>query len=314
MGVAAVWWRARATGQTLSLQVSPWIGRMWRGRAAPAAAATSRPTPAGRPVVLVIRIPRLSFPRPRLLDLYVSRRYLRLILLAAASLLVLLYIGTIVDTSEKLFKGQATGWMLAEYLWYSTPQFICYIVPMATLVAVLGTVGALTRSNELIVMRACGVSLYRAALPIAVLALMWSGLLFGLQERVLASANQKASELGDTIHDRPHHTVSIENRQWLVGANGEIYHYTLFDARHAQLDDLSVFETADRPYRLARADVRDDGDVSGSRLPGQGVARQVGLGAAIQGRRSNDAVALRRPADLARAVQGTSGPARLARA
>ena len=47
-------------------------------------------------------------------------------------------IGTILDLSEKLFKGQASGWLLAQYLWYSTPRFVYYVLPMATLVAGLG--------------------------------------------------------------------------------------------------------------------------------------------------------------------------------
>ena len=43
-------------------------------------------------------------------------------------------------------------------------------LPVAILVAVLGTIGGLTRTGELMVMRACGISLYRVALPLLLLA------------------------------------------------------------------------------------------------------------------------------------------------
>jgi lipopolysaccharide export LptBFGC system permease protein LptF len=166
----------------------------------------------------------------------------------------LYYIGTIIDLSKKLFKGQASGWLLAQYLWYSTPRFIYYTVPIATLVAVLGTVGGLTRSSELTVMRACGVSLYRAALPLVALAVVSSSLLFFLEERVLADANKKANELEDTIHDRPHHTVNISNRNWLVGTNDRIY-YDMFDAQHAEIATRGL-RTEDAALSARQRDVR----------------------------------------------------------
>ena len=42
-----------------------------------------------------------------------------------------------------------------------TPQFMYYCIPLSVLIGGLVTVGLLTRNSELIVMRACGISLYR---------------------------------------------------------------------------------------------------------------------------------------------------------
>jgi LPS export ABC transporter permease LptG/LPS export ABC transporter permease LptF len=248
IGLIALWWRARATGQELSLRLPSWMRR----RQLAAAGGVVSPAGAGARsrVVLVIRFPRLSFPRPKLLDLYVSKSFLRIISLALFALMGLYYIGTVIDLSDKLFKGQADGWLLAQYLWYSTPRFFFYVVPIATLVAVLGTIGGMTRSSELTVMRACGVSLYRSALPLLVLGILSSGMLFMLEERVLAEANKKADELDDIIHDRPHHTTNLLNRSWLIGTNDRIYYYEFFDPRAGELKNLTVFQPATQPFRL----------------------------------------------------------------
>jgi LPS export ABC transporter permease LptG/LPS export ABC transporter permease LptF len=248
IGLAALWWRARATGQNLAFRLPAWMRRRRplvtdTGGSPVAGASRSR-------VVLVIRFPRLAFPRPKLLDLYVSGQFIRIITLAFLGLMGLYYIGTVIDLSDKLFKGEADGWMLARYLWYSTPRFFYFVVPIATLVAVLGTIGGLTRSSELTVMRACGVSLYRAAVPLLVLGILSSGMLFMLEERVLAEANKKADELADTIHGRPHHTVNIANRSWLLGSNDRIYHYDQFDPRGGEIRNLTVFQPATQPFRL----------------------------------------------------------------
>ncbi len=265
LGILAVWWRTRSTGGDFQVAMPSWLAR--RGAAQP----TDPPGAAARPggesaaaPVLVLHLPRLPFPRPRLLDLYVMGQYLRQIALAFFGLMGLYYIGTVIDLSEKLFKGQADLGMLLRYLYYSTPQFVYYVVPIATLVAVLGTIGALARTSELTVMRACGVSLYRVAVPLLVLALVWSGCLFGLEERVLAQSNRKAEALEDTIRGRAPHTVNVANRNWLRGDDGRIYYYLVFQSpatilgsASAAADDsvlygLSVFNTATSPYRLVR--------------------------------------------------------------
>lgn len=245
LGILALWWRARAGASDQGLALPAWTDRIVRRTARP-------PAGPGQPAVaVVVRVPRLALPRPRLLDLYVAGRYLRVTALAFFGFLVLYYIGTVVDLSQYVFKGQVTGELLARYLWYSTPQFVAYAIPIATLVAVLGTIGGLTRTSELTVIRACGVSLYRVAVPLLALALVWSGLLFMLGERMLAEANRQAQALNDTIRGRAPHTTDIANRNWLAGTDGRLYYYAVFDARRRTLFDLSVFQTTTGPYRLA---------------------------------------------------------------
>jgi LPS export ABC transporter permease LptG len=141
--------------------------------------------------------------------------------------------------------------MLAQYFYYSTPQFIAYVVPMATLVAALATIGGLTRTGELVVMRACGVSLYRIAVPVLLLSLIWSGGLFVLGDRVLARANHHADVLEDEIRGLPPHTINtLENENWFAD-RGRIYYYRAYDPAQRTLHGLSVFTIAESPYRLA---------------------------------------------------------------
>jgi LPS export ABC transporter permease LptG len=201
----------------------------------------------------VLRLPDLPLPRPRLLDLYIGRRYLNVIAVTFVGLLGLYYIGTFIDKTERLFKGQASLRLLAEYFYYSTPQFVVHIVPMAILVSVLATIGGLTRTGELIVMRACGVSLYRAAVPLLLLSLLWTGALFVLDDRVLAQANRRADALEDVIRGNPPRLLetNIIGTSWLAARDGRIYYYAAFDPGGPRLQALSIFEIAHTPFRLA---------------------------------------------------------------
>jgi len=246
VGLVLLWRREHSSGAALAIPagIERFLQWLWRPRVRTAGRGGSR-------IVVVIRVPPLTVPRPRLLDVYVSSQYLRVAALAFAAFLGLYYIGTVIDLSDKVLKGQTSASILAQYLWYSTPQFIAYVIPTATLVGVLATIGGLTRSSELTVMRACGVSLYRAAVPLLALALVWSGVLFLLQEHVIAPAQRRADALNDIIHDRPARTLDVENRNWLAGANGRLFYYLAFDPRRTMLYDASIFDTVDAPYRLA---------------------------------------------------------------
>jgi LPS export ABC transporter permease LptG len=202
--------------------------------------------------VLVIRIPQFELPRPNLLDVYVARQYLRILGMTVIAMLGLFYISTFIDLSDKWFKGQTTFAQILSFLWWSTPQFMAYIIALAVLLSALVTIGVLTKNSELIVMRACGVSLYRTAAPMVAFALAASAVLFGMEERVLAFANRRADQLKHLIRGGSAQTFDVLNRKWIVGRGGEVYHYQFFNPRTRELNGLSLFEFDSRTHALTR--------------------------------------------------------------
>lgn len=250
-GMVALVWRARFSERQLPISLPfglPHLPARWtRGAPASARPATAR----NRKVVIVLRLPALRLPGPGLLDRYISRLYLRVVGLSFLALLGLFYISTFIDASDKLFKGVATGSMVMQLLAYKTPQFVYFVIPIAALLSVLVTFGTLSRTSELTVIKACGVSLYRVAVPVVVLSLGWSAALFALDQEILARANRRAGAIDDTIRGRPPKTFSPLNRRWVIGRDGSIYHYGFFDPRTATLTSLTVYRLAPGEWRLA---------------------------------------------------------------
>jgi lipopolysaccharide export system permease protein len=251
-GVMALIWRARwAEGRLpfrsvvkLTGAAKGWIDR--RRAAADASASppssTLRP-PSGRRrgTVVVIRVPRIGWLMPNILDRYISTMYLRAAALSFAALLGIFYISTFIDKTDKLLKGQATGQMILQLLGFMTPQFIYYVIPLAALLSVLVTFGLLSRSSELSVMKACGISLYRIAAPLLILAFAWSVVLYGLEQQVMAKSNQRAEALDATIRGRSPRTSNPLLRRWVVARDGAIYHYDAFDAAGKALLNLTIY-------------------------------------------------------------------------
>ncbi len=250
-GVLLLISRARSADQPIRIPLPAFIAR-WR-KSEPADAASATPdgmTSRSNRRRVVIRVPHFEVPRPTLLDIYIAKQYLRVLALTTVGMLGLFYISTFIDKSDKLFKGQATLGMIAEFLFWSTPEFLSYVIALAVLLSALVTVGLLTKNSELIVMRACGISLYRTALPMVAFALGASALLFAMEESVLATANQRADQLNYRIRTGSTQAVGVLNRKWIVGSAGEVYHYQYFDPRNRQLNGLSVFEFDPQAHQL----------------------------------------------------------------
>ena len=104
------------------------------------------------------------------------------------------------------------------------------------------TIGILTKNSELVVMQACGISLYRVAVPMVLLAMAASGSMFLLQDRVLPYSNRRAQALRHVIRGGTPRTFDVINRKWLVARDGSIYNYTYYDQRRHELNGLSIYE------------------------------------------------------------------------
>ena len=256
-GAALLASRSRGVDQSLQLRL-PWLPwRAWFARDASGESgatellAPQRDRRRAGPVV-VIRIPQFELPRPNLIDLYIARMYGRTLAISIVGIMGLFYISTFIDKSDKLFKGQVTLGTILALLWWETPQFLSYIIAIAVLLSAIVTIGVLTKNSELVVMRACGISLYRTAVPLLVFALAGSAVLFAFEERVLAFSNRRADYLDHIIRGGNPQTFDVLNRKWVTGRGGEIYHYQFYDPRRRELTAASVFRFEPQTHGLTQ--------------------------------------------------------------
>ena len=195
-------------------------------------------------------------PRPSILDRYVAVDVHACVRLCALGLLALFYISTFIDLSDKVFKGAGDVGHDGAYLWYMPPQYIYYVLPMAVLLAALVTIGVLTKNSELIVMKACGISLYRMAVP------MLGGALLAAARSSCSSRPRSDRRIGRPRRSRnvmngvSPQTLDMLNRQWVVGSRGEIYHYNYFDPKNNSLMGISIYEFSDGMRSLVQPLVR----------------------------------------------------------
>ena len=204
-----------------------------------------------------------TLPGLTILDSYVTRAFLRYVLLSAAALLGIFYIAAFLDVSDKLFKGMVTTVTIFDYFRYSTPEWVYYVLPLSVLLGTLVTIAIFTKNSELIVVKACGISLYRLAIPVFAMGLLAGGTLVGLQETILGPSTRRAVELREVIRSGNPRMLDLLNNRWLVGPRGQIYHYQSLNPRTDVLTGLDVYEFSPRMERLTRRTFIDTATFAG---------------------------------------------------
>src|SRR4029434_8425023 len=103
---------------------------------------------------------------PRLLDLYLLRRFLAYFALMILAFVLLFHVFTFFELLDDIAKHGVPFLTVVRYFWYLTPYLLYQLAPLAALVAVLVTLSVMTKNNEITACKASGISLYRLALPL----------------------------------------------------------------------------------------------------------------------------------------------------
>jgi len=187
--------------------------------------------------------PRLPLRFPNILDRYTLRKYLAIFSLVFFSLLLISIIVTFFERIDNIYEHDKSLFLLFEFIRYTTPEFIHYILPVTALTTALLCLGFLTKFNEITAMKACGISLYRIILPVVFMAALVSFFSFYLQENILPYSNKKAEETWNKINDIPPRSYSYLDRRWVLSKEkNRIYHYNYFDPAKSVFSQLSIYE------------------------------------------------------------------------
>jgi LPS export ABC transporter permease LptF/LPS export ABC transporter permease LptG len=231
------------------------IGKLFRRLAPNKSQAFELPLSSG----FTQRMRRLLHIRfPLILDEYVMRSFVQnfvLVLLALSSLFVIF---TFFELIGDIIKNKTPLVTVGEYLLNLIPFILYNVTPLCSLVAVLITFGALSRSSELTAMKATGMSLYRIITPVLLVAALLSVALFAFDEVYLPSANRRQEALRSVIKGKPAQTFYRPDRKWISGqnsGNGEparIFYYQYFDPYKNVFANLTVFEFQPGSFAIGR--------------------------------------------------------------
>ncbi len=185
----------------------------------------------------------------RVLDIYVLRGFwffFGLVQIVFVSLFILV---TLFELLPDIIKNRVDTSIVITYFVFLLPQIFYYVTPLTVLLAILINLGTLTKTNEILAVKAGAVSLYRMATPLLMMGLLTSAAIYFLQDFMLPYANQRQDQYHDIIKGRAPQTYRDPQRKWMAGRN-RIYHYNYFDPNQNVFGSLSVFEFKPNSFEL----------------------------------------------------------------
>lgn len=194
----------------------------------------------------------------RLIDRYLSKEFLKFLFFG---LLTFVSIFILVDIFEKidLFidRKPALFSILTLYL-LQLPYIIVLILPVAILLAVLFSIGQLTRHHELTAMKAAGLPLLRIFSPIFLIGLSISLSVLILGELAIPYFNQLKTNIQFTkIEKRPLTNYNQRDNLYYCGTKGHMYYIGHFDGEKKTMSDLVIYEFSKENTLEKRIDAQE---------------------------------------------------------
>jgi LPS export ABC transporter permease LptF/LPS export ABC transporter permease LptG len=239
--------RGESTWLRSSEYFKRWL-RLRRRRKAQARAAVTRSS-NGEKIQSEVAPSSGSFPR--LMDIYIVRRFLAYFALLMAVFVFLFEAFTFFELLDDIARHRIPFLIVMDYFLYLTPYLLYNLAPLGALVAVLVTLGIMSKNNEIVAIKASGTSLYRVAIPLLLAGLTLAATMIILDDTYLPYANQRQDSLRNQIKGRPPQTYTHPQR-WIFGEDSKIYNYDLFDPTEKLFGGLSVIEIDPATFHVKR--------------------------------------------------------------
>jgi LPS export ABC transporter permease LptF len=186
----------------------------------------------------------------RLLDIYVLRGFWFFFVLVLGVFSALFIVVTLFERLPDIIQNDIGATTVVTYIFFLLPQIVFWVSPLAVLLAVLINLGTLTKTNEVLAVKAGAISLYRMALPLVLMAGVLSASTYAMQEYVLPTTNRIQDQYLDFIRKKAPQTYRDPHRKWMKGSASRLYHYSFFDPAANTFGDISIFNVDPVTFQL----------------------------------------------------------------
>jgi LPS export ABC transporter permease LptG/LPS export ABC transporter permease LptF len=178
-------------------------------------------------------------------------RFFLLVLLAVCGLYVAVNFS---EQVEEIQRNNVPLVVVASFYLHLLPQVLHDTLPLAFLIAVLGTTALLEKHNETVALKAAGISLRRLAAPLVLFGGVLSLLLFFVDETVVQRANRTSQKLEDVIKGRKGtRNFRFTDQSFLFLPDGRtVVSFLLFDSEKNLLVRPSLYVLDERLGLRAR--------------------------------------------------------------
>jgi lipopolysaccharide export system permease protein len=128
----------------------------------------------------------------KILRNYFLKEFIGPLFLALAVLTFVMILGNLIKITELVINKGVDIYSVGKLFLFMMPALLTYTLPIATLIAVLMSLGRLSGDNEIVAIRASGINLFSLILPLLIVGIILSLVLIIFNDRIVPCAHYAA--------------------------------------------------------------------------------------------------------------------------
>lgn len=188
-----------------------------------------------------------------ILHRYILHFFTRLLLLSLGAFAGIFLLVDFLEKVDDFLEHGAAISLYVLYLLNMLPVAVAQVIPLATLLAAFGTLGGLSKSNELTAMRGGGISIWKITLPLLISGLLLSAGLFFVNE-FLIPVNQKKIHYILQNELRGKQEILFKRDNIWFREDGTIYHVRQSQPENNRLLGVTILEFDEQFHLISRQD------------------------------------------------------------
>lgn len=178
----------------------------------------------------------------KLIQRYVLSQLLRNLVLCMMIVVFLFVVFDFFDHIDNIVAEDASAWLAFEYFAFKIPLTVSLMLPIATMAAILLTIGVMSKNSEITAMRASGVTVRWIAAPVFMVGLILSLSAIALNETIVPYAQRRATEIYNIDIRRKDQSGGYSQSNFWWRSRNSFYSVGTFDSRTNSLLDMSILE------------------------------------------------------------------------
>jgi len=182
----------------------------------------------------------------RILDRYILKNILALFFTCLFTFLFLYIIIDVFSHLDDILRQKVHVQILLQYYLSYMPIIFVQVAPFSSLLAVLYTFGRLNRNNEVIVMRASGLSIFQITKTVLIFGIIISTMVFWVNDRLVpisASLTQRIKEQMESGSKRPiAKDQEVITNLYMYGMKNRLYSVNKFTVSTNTMEGITILE------------------------------------------------------------------------
>jgi lipopolysaccharide export system permease protein len=178
-----------------------------------------------------------------ILSKHIFGEFIRYFLGIVLGILIVYLCMDFLQKADNFIAAKANIKQVTAYFLYSLPAMMASSLPIAALLAVLLSLGNLSRHNEIIAMRAGGASLGMIITPVLVGGVLISAFGFANNEYIMPRYTARANYIKNVeIDHKPPKVVFQQRKLWLRGPDNSIANIDLITPDRNEMIGINIFK------------------------------------------------------------------------